>query len=70
LQLLPDEPLDDADVVAAAAALEVDPPELLLLLLELPQPTATSAVSAAATNVRRTFIACYSSSGVGADLLW
>jgi hypothetical protein len=49
LQLL----LADADDVPAAAA-ELDE----LLLLELPQPAATSAVSAAATNVTRTFIAC------------
>ncbi|HTU97801.1 MAG TPA: hypothetical protein VMF14_18270 [Solirubrobacteraceae bacterium] len=54
LQLLLDEPLLD---VAAAAALD-DPDELLLELLELPQPAATSAVSAAATNVTRTFMAC------------
>jgi hypothetical protein len=54
LQLLPDEPDDEP---AAAAELDVAD-ELLLLLLELPQPTATSAVSAAATNVTRTFMAC------------
>jgi hypothetical protein len=56
------EPLDPDDApdeleVAAAAAL-VLPPLLLLLLFELPQPAATSAVSAAATSVTRTFIAC------------
>jgi hypothetical protein len=45
---------DVDDVPAAAAELDVDE----LLLLELPQPAATSAVSAAATNVTRTFIAC------------
>jgi len=57
LQLLPDEPVLADDDVAAAAALD-DPAELLLELLELPQPAATSAVSAAATNVTRTFMAC------------
>jgi hypothetical protein len=36
----------------------VPPPAALLLLFELPQPAATSAVSAAATSVKRTFIAC------------
>src|ERR1700759_517681 len=46
LQLLPDEPLDDE--LAAAAAL--DAPDELLELRELPQPAATSAVSAAAAN--------------------
>ncbi len=46
------------DVPAAAAELEVAAGALLLLLLELPQPTATSAVSAAATNVKRTFMVC------------
>src|ERR1700759_1235803 len=52
LQVLLDEPDDEP---AAAAELE---PELLLLLLELSQPAATSAVSAAATNVTRTLMAC------------
>jgi hypothetical protein len=56
LQLLPDDPLLDDDV-AAAAALD-EPDELLLELLELPQPAATSAVSAAASNVTRTFMVC------------
>src|SRR6185312_17448847 len=42
--------------VPAAAALEV-PALLLLLLFELPQPAATSAVSAVATSVTRTFMA-------------
>jgi hypothetical protein len=54
LQLLPDEPLAEDDVAAA----ELVAPALLLLLLELPQPAATSAVSAAAANVTRIFIAC------------
>jgi hypothetical protein len=44
--------------VAAAAALVVPPQLLLALLFELPHPAATSAVSAAATSVKRTFMAC------------
>jgi hypothetical protein len=46
------------DVPVAAAELVAAGALLLLELLELPQPTATSAVSTAATNVKRTFITC------------
>jgi hypothetical protein len=53
LEPLPDDALDELEVGAAAAALL-----LLLLLFELPQPAATSAESATATNVTRTFMAC------------
>src|ERR1700760_992016 len=62
LQLLPEPELD-----AEAAALE-PPPQLELLLLLLPHPAATSAVSATAASVSRTFITL-SSSGVGPDWL-
>jgi hypothetical protein len=54
LEPLPDDALDELEVGAAAAALLL----LLLLLFELPQPAATSAESATATNVTRTFMAC------------
>ncbi len=54
--LEPDDVPAALEVVAAAAALEL-PLLLLLLLFELPQPAATSAVSAAATSVKRTFMA-------------
>jgi hypothetical protein len=47
---------DELAVVAAPAALELA--ELLLLLFELPQPAAINATSAAATSVKRTFMAC------------
>jgi hypothetical protein len=53
--LEPEDVPDALELVPAAAALLL--PLLLLLLFELPQPAATSAVSAAATSVKRTFMA-------------